>query len=101
LATHHVDALSLHDALPILAGLLLVIVLPLNFFFQRKQPSDIGLHPDGDAAPGEAQTAAQQAAADPIVDHDWVNTDWTLAKAVRTDRKSTRLNSSHVKISYA
>ncbi|WP_334129932.1 MFS transporter [Sneathiella sp.] len=72
------------EACWLMAGLLLVIVLPLNFFFQRKQPSDIGLHPDGDAAPGEAQTAAQQAAADPIVDHDWVNTDWTLAKAVRT-----------------
>src|SRR5690606_12325943 len=54
------------EACWLMAGLLLVIVLPLNFFFQRKQPSDIGLHPDGDAAPGEAQTAAQQAAADPI-----------------------------------
>lgn len=72
------------EACWLMAGLLLFIVLPLNFFFQRKQPSDIGLHPDGDAAPGEVQTAAQQAAADPVVDHAWVNTDWTLAKAVRT-----------------
>ncbi len=79
-----ISANGWREACWLMAGLLMIIVLPLNFFLQRKQPSDIGLHPDGDSAPGEAQTAAQQAAADPVVDHGWVNTDWTLPKAVKT-----------------
>src|SRR5690606_41691548 len=39
--------------------------------------------------------------------HDYLNLDWTRIEAVlvnkhyQADRKSTRLNSSHVKISYA
>lgn len=72
------------DACWLMAALLLFIILPLNFFFQRKQPSDIGLYPDGDAAPDKEKTRAQQDAADPVVDHDWVNTDWTIKKAVKT-----------------
>ncbi|WP_373086287.1 MFS transporter [Sneathiella sp.] len=68
----------------LMAGLLLVIVLPLNFFLQRKEPADIGLYPDGDAAPDRDQTSAQKSAADPVVDVDWVNTDWTLKKAMKT-----------------
>ncbi|MBO0334087.1 MFS transporter [Sneathiella sp. CAU 1612] len=72
------------DACWLMAALLLFIILPLNFFFQRKQPSDIGLYPDGDAAPDKEKTRAQQDAADPVVDHDWVSTDWTIKKAVKT-----------------
>jgi MFS family permease len=32
-----------------LAAILLVLVLPLNFFLQHGKPEDLGLHPDGDA----------------------------------------------------
>lgn len=79
-----ISAEGWRDACWLMAGLLLVIILPLNFFFQRKQPSDIGLYPDGDAAPDQEQTRGQQAAADPVVDHAWVNTDWTIKKAMKT-----------------
>ncbi|MCF8467731.1 MAG: MFS transporter, partial [Sneathiella sp.] len=72
------------DACWLMAGLLMVVVLPMNFFLQRKEPADIGLYPDGDSAPDQVKTSAQQAAADPVVDADWVNTNWTLRKAAKT-----------------
>jgi MFS family permease len=79
-----ISAEGWRNACWLMAALLIFVVLPLNFFLQRKQPSDIGLHPDGDAAPDQEQTLAQQQAADPVVDADWVNTDWTLKKAAKT-----------------
>src|SRR5215475_7514022 len=63
-------------------GLMILIVLaPINLLL-RKRPEDIGLLPDGDAAP-------HASAAKPvsnIVDPEWVATDWTLARALRTAR---------------
>ncbi|WP_339713087.1 MFS transporter [uncultured Sneathiella sp.] len=79
-----ISAEGWRDACWLMAGLLLVIVLPMNFFLQRKEPADIGLYPDGDAAPDKEMTRGQQTAADPVVDVEWVNTDWTLRKAVKT-----------------
>lgn len=68
----------------LMAILLLAIVLPLNYFLQRKEPADLGLLPDGDASPEDAIATGQKIAADPVVDVDWVQTDWTLGKAVKT-----------------
>jgi MFS family permease len=63
-------------------GLLILIVLaPINLLL-RKRPEDIGLHPDGDAAPptsGPAHPAN-------VVDRAWASVDWTLRRAVRTAR---------------
>jgi MFS family permease len=79
-----IDQEGWRDACWLMAGLLLAVVLPLNFFMQRKEPADIGLQPDGDAHPDDTPTQSQSRSADPIVDHDWVNTDWTLRKAIKT-----------------
>jgi MFS family permease len=63
-------------------GLLLLIVLaPINLLL-RKRPEDIGLLPDGDAAPHASATKPVSN----IVDPGWVATDWTLARALRTAR---------------
>jgi MFS family permease len=63
-------------------GLLVLIVLaPINLLL-RKRPEDIGLLPDGDAAP----TAASVKPVSNILDHAWVGTDWTLSRALRTAR---------------
>jgi MFS family permease len=63
-------------------GLVVLIVLaPINLLL-RKRPEDIGLRPDGDAAP-------QASHAQPIsnvVDPAWAAIDWTLARASRTAR---------------
>jgi MFS family permease len=60
----------------------LLALLPLNLLVRRR-PEDIGLAPDGDAAP--RTPIAGNAAAD-VVDHAWVAVDWTLRRAMRTSR---------------
>jgi MFS family permease len=63
-------------------GLLVLIVLaPINFFL-RKRPEDIGLLPDGDAAP----SASVPKPLSNVVDPDWAGIDWTLSRAMRTAR---------------
>jgi len=57
------------------------VLIPLNLLL-RKRPEDIGLNPDGDAAPVSAQTGR----AANVVDAAWAATNWTLARAARTAR---------------
>jgi MFS family permease len=62
-------------------GLLLLVVLaPINLLL-RKRPQDIGLQPDGDAAPATSASRASN-----VVDHAWTQVDWTLSRAIRTQR---------------
>jgi len=63
-------------------GLLVLVVLaPINLLL-RKRPEDIGLRPDGDAAP--SATSAKPVSN--VVDPDWVAIDWTLKRALATPR---------------
>jgi MFS family permease len=63
-------------------GLLLLIVLaPINMLL-HKRPEDIGLLPDGDAAPSAAAAKPVSNVVDPV----WAAIDWTLARALRTAR---------------
>jgi len=67
-----------------MAGVVLVIVVPLNLVLQRHRPADLGLETDGDAAAVEGQPA--RPVIDNVVDRDWAATDWTLGRAMRTTR---------------
>ena len=69
------------------AIVMLLVVLPLNLIFQRRRPQDLGLEPDGATAakPGAGEKGAP-AGADGIVDRAWVETEWTLPRAMRTAR---------------
>ena len=60
--------------------LVLVALAPINLLL-RKRPEDIGLEPDGDAAPNAASRPVSN-----IVDPAWAAIDWTLARAMRTAR---------------
>jgi MFS family permease len=60
--------------------LILVVLVPINLLL-RKRPQDIGLEPDGDAAPGVSVRIVSN-----VVDPAWAEIDWTLARAVRTAR---------------
>ena len=65
-----------------IAGLLIVLVVPLNFLFQRQRPSDLELNPDGvdGDVSGDITSEAM------IVDREWAETEWTLRSAVATAR---------------
>jgi MFS family permease len=63
-------------------GILIVVVLaPINLLL-RKRPEDIGLEPDGDAAP----SASFAKPIPNIVDPAWADTDWTLKRAIGAAR---------------
>ncbi len=67
-----------------LAGLLVVLVAPLNLLL-RTRPSELGLQPDGDGAAAHDH-GAPAAPAMRVVDPAWAAIDWTLARALRTPR---------------
>jgi MFS family permease len=63
------------------AAVVLAVLLPLNLL-QRRRPEDLGLQPDGDAAPPRAAGVHPAN----VVDAAWASTDWTLGRAARTAR---------------
>jgi MFS family permease len=60
--------------------MILVVLAPINLLL-RKRPQDIGLEPDGDAAPSASARPVSY-----VVDAVWAGTDWTWGRAVRTAR---------------
>ncbi|MEQ1717201.1 MAG: MFS transporter [Hyphomicrobium sp.] len=62
--------------------LVLLVIAPLSLLVW-KRPADIGLLPDGAAAPSPSSGARPVSN---IVDPTWVATEWTLARAARTTR---------------
>jgi MFS family permease len=63
-------------------GLMVLIVLaPVNLLL-RKHPEEMGLLPDGDAAPLATSAKPVSNILDPV----WAATDWTLPRALRTAR---------------
>src|SRR3954465_10270551 len=63
-----------------LGVLILAVLVPINLLL-RKRPQDIGLQPDGDAAPDPSFRPASN-----VLDPAWAAVNWTLARAVRTAR---------------
>ena len=83
---HSIDTVGWRESCWVLAFIILAVVVPLNVIFQRHKPEDLGLLPDGDEAPdatGEQNVGVVDRA---IVDQAWINTEWTLALALRTTR---------------
>ena len=64
------------------AAVVLLAALPLNLL-QRRRPEDLGLLPDGDAAPPSATGRTHPAN---VIDPVWASIDWTLGRAARTAR---------------
>jgi MFS family permease len=76
-----IEAYGWRTACWTLGLLALILLAPINLLL-RKRPEDIGLLPDGDAAP-EASAAPQPSN---VVDPAWAAIDWTLGRALRTSR---------------
>lgn len=62
--------------------LVLVVLAPINLVL-RKRPSELGLHPDGDAVAVGGPSVRHAAN---VVDPDWAAVDWTVHRAIRTAR---------------
>src|SRR6202049_626513 len=78
---HMIEQTGWRTACTAMGIMVLVVLAPINLLL-RKRPEDIGLRPDGDAAP----TASSVKPVSNIVDPDWASTDWTLSRALRTAR---------------
>src|SRR6202042_3173765 len=78
---HMIEQTGWRTACTAMGIVVLVVLVPINLLL-RKRPEDIGLRPDGDAAP----SASSAAPISNVVDHDWTNIDWTLGRALRTAR---------------
>jgi MFS family permease len=78
---HMIEGAGWRTACTAIGMLVLVVLAPINLLV-RKRPEDLGLQPDGDAAP----TAASAKPVSNVVDPVWAGTDWTLRLALRTAR---------------
>src|SRR5262245_12483756 len=59
-------------------GVLLLILVPANAFFQRRAPEEVGQFPDGDSAPPTARIGDRHSA------RHKSQRDWTLGEAARS-----------------
>jgi MFS family permease len=80
-----IDSDGWRTACLVIAAVSLFVLVPLGIIFQRRLPADFGLLPDGDT-PDENKEASSAGGrnARAIVNREWVETDWTLALAMRT-----------------
>jgi MFS family permease len=78
---HMIEQTGWRTACTAMGIVVLVVLAPINLLLHRR-PEDIGLQPDGDAAP----TATSAKPVSNIVDPVWAGTDWTLPRALRTAR---------------
>jgi MFS family permease len=77
---HMIEQTGWRTACTAIGIVVLVVLAPINLLL-RKRPEDIGLRPDGDAAPLASAKPVSY-----VVDHAWTGIDWTLQRAVRTAR---------------
>ena len=78
---HMIEQTGWRTACTAMGILVFAVLAPINFLL-RKRPEDIGLRPDGDAAPSATSAAPRSNVVDPV----WAATDWTLRRALRTAR---------------
>ncbi|NPA25072.1 MAG: MFS transporter [Deltaproteobacteria bacterium] len=69
-------------------AIIVLLVIPINLFFQRRDPSLLGLRPDGDPPGEELETAIPEQPRNTvqIIDPDWDAIAWTSRKAIATRR---------------
>ena len=83
---HSIDTDGWRTSCWTLALIILIVVVPLNVLFQRHRPESIGLLPDGDAKPATSNKHGSTNVDKAVIDRAWVETEWTLVKAIQTSR---------------
>lgn len=76
-----IDAHGWREACLYVAITVAAVIIPLNLILARKRPEDLGLLPDGDAAPEPGEVSR---AVDTVVNREWAATEWTLGRAMGT-----------------
>ena len=69
-------------------AIIVLLIIPINLFFQRRDPQQIGLQADGlIRAPDQTSSIETETRENAlIVDPNWTATEWTSSKAVKTRR---------------
>ncbi len=78
---HMIEQTGWRTACTAMGLTVLIVLAPINLLL-HKRPEDIGLRPDGEAAP----SASSPKPVSNIVDPVWAATDWTLPRALATAR---------------
>jgi len=78
---HMIEQTGWRSACTAMGLMILIVLAPINLLL-HKRPEDIGLQPDGDAAPAAGTAKPVSNVVDPV----WVATEWTLRRAVGTAR---------------
>ena len=78
---HMIAQTSWRAACTAMGIVVLVVLAPINLLL-RKKPEQLGLRPDGDAAP----LASAAKPVSNVIDVGWAGIDWTLSRALRTSR---------------
>jgi MFS family permease len=78
---HMIEQTGWRTACTAMGLTVLIVLAPINLLL-HKRPEDIGLRPDGEAAP----SASSVKPVSNIVDAGWAATDWTLDRALATSR---------------
>jgi MFS family permease len=78
---HMIEQTGWRTACTAMGLTVLIVLAPINLLL-HKRPEDIGLRPDGEAAP----LASTAKPVSNIVDPVWAATDWSLPRALRTAR---------------
>ncbi|MGY8960662.1 MAG: MFS transporter, partial [Alphaproteobacteria bacterium] len=81
-----IESAGWREACFTLAVLIIVVLVPLNYFLQRGRPEDIGLRADGRRDGDDDGAGAGDGRDDNIVDGEWAARRWTLGLAIRTAR---------------
>ncbi|MCD6292587.1 MAG: MFS transporter [Deltaproteobacteria bacterium] len=69
-------------------AIIVLFIIPINLFFQRRDPQQVGQQPDGLIEPSK-QSLSDETATDKgavIVDSKWAAIDWTSSNALKTKR---------------
>lgn len=67
-------------------GLLALGIVPLIAIFQRLDPQEKGLLPDGESQELNSGQPKAMSGRELVVDREWANQEWTLLKAIKTHR---------------
>ncbi len=86
---HLIFLVGWRGAYAVLAGVVLIVIIPLTGIFMRTRPQELGLEPDGSPGGIEDEGWPQKAGKSiksrwEIVNREWAEANWVLSRAIKT-----------------